>query len=177
MRIACALAVVLLLGGCERTFRDMYDQPRHKPLAASTQWPDGRASRPPVPGTVAHDAGSGRFAMPPLTAKLLARGRNRFDIFCAPCHSVVGDGDGMIVRRGFPRPPSFHTDALRSASDQHFYDVVTHGYGAMYSYATRIAPADRAAIVAYVRVLQQSQNATLAEVPAAERARLEGARK
>lgn len=175
MRGACALALLLALCGCERSLRDMYDQPRHKPLAASTLWPDGRSSRPPVPGTIAHDAARERYAMPPRTAALLARGRDRFDIFCAPCHSVTGDGDGMIVRRGFPRPPSFHTDALRAATDEHLYDVITHGYGAMYSYATRVDPGDRAAIVAYVRALQLSQHATLADVPADARTRLEGA--
>lgn len=95
----------------------------------------------------------------PITAALLARGRNRFNIYCAPCHSRVGDGDGMIVRRGFPAPPSYHTEKLRNAPDSHFYQVITNGYGAMYSYAGRIAPADRWAIVAYIRALQLSQHA------------------
>jgi mono/diheme cytochrome c family protein len=207
--VVVAAVALVLLGGCERTFRDMYDQPRYKPLAASAQWPDGRASRVPVAGTIAHSEGtfagstSGRlapastaprvdplasvrpdllaasadsgFVMPASTPQLLARGRDRFDIFCAPCHSVAGDGDGMIVRRGFPRPPSFHTDALRAASDAHIYAVITYGHGAMNSYATRNEPADRLAIVAYVRALQLSQHAPLAAVAADARARLEGA--
>ena len=103
---------------------------------------------------------------------MLARGRERFDIFCSPCHGIAGDGDGMIVRRGFPRPPSFHTGQMRAASDAHLYAVVTDGYGAMSAYATRVEPADRVAIVAYIRALQLAQHAPLAVVPDAERARL-----
>jgi mono/diheme cytochrome c family protein len=197
--IVIAVTVLMLLGGCERTFRDMYDQPRYKPLAQSPLWPDGRASRPPVEGTVARSAGtfagttSGRLGviapapvpdrldtirdalrpqepstaatritLPPITADLLARGRARFDIFCAPCHSLAGDGDGMIPRRGFPHPPSFHTDRLREVSDAHIYAVITEGYGAMRSYASRVPPEDRLAIVAYVRALQWSQHAPVA---------------
>jgi mono/diheme cytochrome c family protein len=114
--------------------------------------------------------------MPPVTAALLARGQERFDIFCAPCHSIAGDGDGFIARRGFPHPPSYHSDRLRSASDAHLYAVITDGYGAMYPYARRLAPADRIAVVAYVRALQLSQHAPLSAVPAAERAQLEARR-
>jgi mono/diheme cytochrome c family protein len=203
--ITCAVAAT----GCERTFRDMYDQPRYKPLAASPLWPDGRASRPPVPGSVARSEGtradttSGRrgdidrapqaaptdtvrddlrsriadgdvtsFAMPPITLPLLARGRERFDIFCSPCHSIAGDGDGMVARRGFPHPPSFHGDRLREASDQHFYAVITDGYGAMHPYATRVPPSDRLAIVAYIRALQLSQDVPATALAEADRARL-----
>lgn len=101
-----------------------------------------------------------RYASPvPLTESLLQRGRERFDIYCAPCHGRSGDGQGMVVQRGFPAPPSFHTDKLREAPDSHFYQVITHGYGVMYPYADRVAPADRWAIVAYVRALQLSQHA------------------
>ena len=188
---------LLLLGGCERTFRDMYDQPRYKPLAPSPLWSDGRSSRPHVDGTVAHSEGSfagttsGRegtitpaptpgpldavrdelrpagaqeatIRLPPMSASLLARGRDRFDIFCSPCHSIAGDGDGMIARRGFPHPPSFHIDRLRNASDAHFYAVITNGYGVMHSYARRVPPADRLAIIAYIRALQLSQHAPVA---------------
>ena len=103
----------------------------------------------------------------PITPQLLARGQQRFDIYCAPCHSRAGDGDGMIARRGFPHPPSFHTDALRNAPDSHFHDVITNGYGAMYPYADRIDPHDRWAIVAYIRALQLSQDATREQVAAA----------
>jgi mono/diheme cytochrome c family protein len=94
-----------------------------------------------------------------LTRDIYQRGQERFEIFCAPCHSVVGDGDGMVVRRGFPSPPTYHSDRLRNAPDQHFFNVITHGYGAMYSYADRIPPNDRWAIVAYIRALQTSQHA------------------
>jgi mono/diheme cytochrome c family protein len=223
MRRACiALAAcALLLAGCERTFRDMYDQPRYKPLAASPLWPDGRASRPPADGTLAAAEGtfagsasgrrgrveappavspleairpelrpsdvtaaggdtSGRpgatLTLPPITAPLLARGRERFDVYCSPCHSVVGDGDGLVARRGFPAPPSYHTDRLRNASDAHFYAVMTYGYGAMYPYADRLTPADRLAVIAYIRALQLSQHAPLDAVPAPERAALEARR-
>lgn len=203
-----ALALLAFLPGCEQTFRDMYNQPRYKPLAASSLWTDGRSARPPVAGTVARSAGtfagttSGRLEpvepapavdpldalraevrppgtpvahlhMPPLTRALLERGRERFDIFCAPCHSAAGDGDGMVARRGFPHPPSFHLDRLRAASDAHFYAVMTYGYGAMHSYATRVPPDDRLAIVAYIRALQLSQHAPLEAVPADARARLD----
>jgi mono/diheme cytochrome c family protein len=197
--IVVAAAALVLLGGCERTFRDMYDQPRYKPLAPSRLWPDGRSSRPPVDGTAARSEGSfagttsgrqgtitpapapGPFdavrdelrpaeeratvanvAMPPMSTSLLARGQERFDIFCSPCHSVAGDGDGMIARRGFPHPPSFHDDRLRNASDAHFYAVITNGYGVMHSYARRVPPADRLAIIAYIRALQLSQHAPIA---------------
>ena len=204
-----ALCTLMLLAGCERTFRDMYDQPRYKPLAQSALWSDGRASRPPVAGTVPRSEGtfagtsSGRLgtvdpapdvpplaairedlqpsgaaaqiALPPFTAQVLARGRARFDIFCSPCHSVAGDGDGMVARRGFPHPPSFHSDRLREASDAHFYAVITYGYGAMHSYATRVPPSDRLAIVAYIRALQLSQHAPAARLSDEDRARLDSA--
>lgn len=109
----------------------------------------------------------------PIDHATLARGRERFDIYCSPCHSIAGDGDGMVVRRGFPGPPSYHTDRLRNAPDAHFYSVITNGYGMMYSYADRVAPADRWAIVAYIRALQLSQNARIADVPPAQRAAVE----
>ena len=109
----------------------------------------------------------------PLDRQTLERGRQRFDIYCSPCHSVVGDGDGMIVRRGFPSPPSYHTDRLRNAPDAHFYSVITNGYGMMYSYADRVAPDDRWAIVAYIRALQLSQNARIDDVPPQRRAELD----
>ncbi|HJT06952.1 MAG TPA: cytochrome c, partial [Stellaceae bacterium] len=109
----------------------------------------------------------------PATAQVLERGQQRFNVYCSPCHGEAGDGNGMIVQRGFPRPPSYHIDRLRQAPSQHFYDVISNGYGAMYSYAARVAPADRWAIVAYIRALQASQNATLAQVPENERSALQ----
>jgi mono/diheme cytochrome c family protein len=111
-----------------------------------------------------------------MSAATLARGRERFEIFCAPCHGPLGDGDGLVARRGFPHPPSYHSERLRNAPDAHFFGVITHGYGAMYPYADRIAPADRWAIVAYIRALQRSQHASLADVPETERKRLEAQR-
>ncbi len=176
-----ALAVLIALAGCEKHMQDMYDQPRYKPLAASPLFDDGGASRPPVPGTEVHARGdfsgssSGRVGTDearrwerdelatgnpyPITLELLKRGRNRFDIYCAPCHSPVGDGDGFVVRRGYPAPPSYHIDRLREAPDRHFFDVMTHGYGIMFPYADRLTPADRWAVVAYIRALQLSQRA------------------
>jgi mono/diheme cytochrome c family protein len=100
---------------------------------------------------------------------LLLRGQERYDIYCLPCHSAVGDGDGPVVRRGFPAPPSYHQPRLIAAPDRHFYDVISHGYGVMFSYADRVAPADRWAIVAYIRALQLSQHAPVASLPAALR--------
>ncbi|MGN6313423.1 MAG: c-type cytochrome [Rhodanobacteraceae bacterium] len=111
----------------------------------------------------------------PITPQLLERGQQRFDIYCAPCHSRAGDGDGMIARRGFPHPPSYHTDALRNAPDSHFYDVITNGYGAMFPYADRISPHDRWAIVAYIRALQLSQHAPASDLTAGDLKKLRGA--
>ena len=108
-----------------------------------------------------------------VDATVMARGQERFNIFCSPCHGQTGTGDGMIVRRGYRRPASLHEERLRAAPVGHFFDVITNGFGAMFDYADRIEPRDRWAIVAYVRVLQTSQNASLADVPEAERARLE----
>lgn len=212
----CFAAVALALGlcGCEKAMQDMYDQPKYKPLGPSTLWPDGRASRPDVAGTIAFSGGAiagtssgtlGTLPLPasdaptfpvddqgrvktnltpnapqprptanplPIDRRTLERGRERFDIYCSPCHGIVGDGDGMIVRRGFPQPPSYHTDRLRNAPDAHFYGVITSGYGMMYSYADRVAPRDRWAIVAYIRALQLSQDARLVDVPPEHRADL-----
>jgi mono/diheme cytochrome c family protein len=152
------LLLVALLVGCEKLARNMYDQPRYKPMHESTLFADGTSARSPVPGTI--PAGEKPQSGPrPITIQLLHRGQERFDIYCAPCHSPVGDGDGMVARRGFPHPPSYHIARLRQAPDRHFYDVITNGYGLMYSYADRIAPEDRWAIVAYIRALQLSQYA------------------
>jgi mono/diheme cytochrome c family protein len=168
---------------------DMYDQPHKEPLEASQFFANGMSARPLVPGTVARgqlredDAfyiGSvdGKYVeeLPiPLTPELLARGRERFDIYCSMCHGLTGRGDGMIVQRGFEKPPSYHTDHLRNAPVGHFYDVITNGYRTMMPYNIQVEPRDRWAIVAYIRVLQASQNGTLDDVPQAERGQLEGA--
>jgi len=197
MRLAapCLLlaATTLALAGCERTMKDMYVQPRLGPDAASPLFPDGKGSRPPPPGSVPVAVGdlaktsSGRHgreelaerdvanaadAPPTRDAALLQRGQARYDVYCTPCHSPVGDGDGMIVRRGFPRPPSFHQGRLRDAPDRHFFDVVTQGYGVMLPYADRVTPEDRWAIVAYIRALQLSQDAPVGDLPPALQASL-----
>ncbi|HJU26762.1 MAG TPA: cytochrome c [Rhodanobacteraceae bacterium] len=139
---------------------------------------------PPVRGVDAQGrplARGGAAARPgysnplPITPQLLARGEERFNVYCAPCHSRAGDGDGMIARRGFPHPPSFHTDALRKAPDSHFYDVITNGYGAMYPYADRVGPRDRWAIVAYIRALQLSQHAPASALGPEDLQRLDAA--
>ncbi|HEX7369490.1 MAG TPA: cytochrome c [Rhodanobacteraceae bacterium] len=119
-------------------------------------------------------AASPGYANPlPITPALLARGQQRFNIYCAPCHSRAGDGDGMIAERGFPHPPSYHTPALRNAPDSHFYKVITDGYGVMYSYADRVSPHDRWAIVAYIRALQLSQHAPRADLSAQDLQKLD----
>ena len=187
------LAACGALAGCERTMKDMYVQPRLGPDAASPLWADGKGSRPPPPGSVPVAVGdlaktsSGRHgreeldvravadaasAPPAADLALLERGRSRYDVYCAPCHGVVGDGDGMVVRRGYPRPPSFHQARLREAPDRHLFDVVTHGYGVMPPYADRVTSPDRWTIVAYVRALQLSQDAPLAALPLDMQARL-----
>jgi Cytochrome C oxidase, cbb3-type, subunit III len=169
------LLAVLVLAGCRQ---DMQDQPRFKPLAESDFYSDLRSARPPVDGTVArgqlHEDSyfySGKLGnnpgdyMPfPVTEDVLARGRERFNIYCAPCHSRTGDGNGMIVQRGFRAPPSYHTERLRKAPLGYFFDVMTEGFGAMPEYASQIPACDRWTIVAYIRALQLSQDATMSDV-------------
>jgi mono/diheme cytochrome c family protein len=160
-------SLLLFAGACGAltACNNMANQPKRLPYelpyGVEAQWP-----MLPPPNTVARDEHLTQPAPPPVTLALLQRGRQRFDIYCAPCHSRVGDGDGMIVERGFPHPPSYYSDRLRQAPNQHFYDVISHGYGAMYSYADRVSPTDRWAIVAYIRALQASASAKLADVPA-----------
>ncbi|SMF23387.1 Cytochrome C oxidase, cbb3-type, subunit III [Azospirillum oryzae] len=163
--IALLLGAAALLGACD----NMAKQPSDKtwtPAEANpaNADPGNRAWPPePEPNTVAREDRS--QPPPPLTPALLARGKERYEIYCTPCHGYLGDGDGMIVRRGFPHPPSFHSEVLRNAPTRHFYDVATNGWGAMYSYADRVAPDDRWAIAAYIRALQTSQNTAAAELP------------
>lgn len=158
---------------------DMQDQPKFKPLRQSDFYTDGRSERPLVANTVPRGYlradiyfytgminGQPGDLMPfPVTADVLKRGQERFNIFCSPCHSELGDGNGMIPQRGFRRPPSFHIDRLRAAPVGHFFDVMTNGFGAMPDYAAQIPPRDRWNIIAYIRALQLSQRATLADVP------------
>lgn len=186
MRAKALLAATMLLAFLSGCRQEMYDQPRYKPLAKSDFFEDGRSARPLVEGTVARGTldgtsaagggapGSLATALPvPLTAELVARGRERYGIFCAPCHDATGSGRGMVVRRGYRPPPSLHIERLRDAPVGHFYDVMTRGLGAMPDYAQQIPPADRWAITAYVRALQLSQRGVVADVPAGERARLD----
>ena len=179
-----ATLLTLLACACRQ---DMHDQPRFEPLEASTLFEDGRSSRPRVPGTVARgerewDAhfqqglvnGEPAQTFPgAVTRETLLHGRERYEIFCTPCHDRAGTGLGIAVARGLKQPPSFHVERLRSAPPGYFFDVITRGFGNMVDLSDRIPPADRWAIVAYVRALQRSQNATLGDVPEAERARLE----
>jgi mono/diheme cytochrome c family protein len=161
----------LALGGCTRT-NNMSQQPYYRPYAASDFFPDGASARPLVKGTVPRSAVIGVEARPKMDAALLVRGRERFNIYCSPCHARDGYGRGMVVQRGFPPPPSYHTDRLRGVSDLHIYNVITGGLGKMPPYGPLIPSHDRWAIVAYVRALQRSQHATLADVPTAARSAL-----
>jgi len=165
------LALLLLLAGCD----EMSHQPRYDSYEKSGLFADGKALQAPPDGTVARDAESLEDALsrrPALTAALLARGRERFGVYCTPCHDAAGYGEGTVPARGFPQPPSFHVERLRAAPARYFVDVITNGHGVMYSYADRVAPADRWAIAAYIRALQLSQNAAASDLSADERRRL-----
>ena len=186
--LIATLALGTALGvGCRQ---DMHDQPKIEPLEASAFFPDGRGSRPLVEGTVARSEPLGE--PPYLTGKqggqlvqqapvavsgaVLARGRERYNVFCSPCHDRVGTGNGMIVQRGYRQPPSFHDSRLRGEPDGYFFDIMTNGFGVMPNYAQQIPVADRWAITLYLRALQLSQDATLADVPAEKRATLDAGR-
>ncbi len=187
LRCAACFAAVLAagaLGGCRL---DMHLQPRYNPYDPSDFFSDGRSARQPVAGTVARGElrideqlytgkVDGKLAdtFPfPITANDILRGQQRYNIYCSPCHDYTGSGRGMIVQRGFPPPPSYHIDRLRQAPVGHFFDVMTNGFGAMYSYASRISPEDRWRIAAYIRALQLSEHAKIEDVPDAERPKLE----
>ena len=182
-----SVALLLLGGGCRQ---DMHDQPKYQPLEQSSFFLDQQASRMPVAGTVARGKlrddtllytgkvdGQDALLFPfRVDEAVMARGQQRFNIYCSPCHGQTGMGDGMVVRRGYRRPPSFADERLRQAPIGHFFDVMTNGFGAMPDYAAQIKPADRWAIGAYVRALQLSGHATMEDVPTAERGRLEANR-
>jgi len=170
--------------GCRQ---DMHDQPKYIPMRDSTFFSDGRSARPIVAGTVARgqlrddpllytgkvnnaDATTFPFA---IDDTVMARGRGRYDVYCAPCHGLTGVGDGMIVRRGYRRPPTFHQDRLRDSPPGHFFDVITNGFGAMPDYAAQIRAEDRWAVIAYVKALQLAQHATVADVPPDRRGELD----
>ena len=183
-RIASAAAALLMITLTTACRLDMHMQPRQNPLSRSDFFADQRSERPPVEGTVARGQlqadtyfYTGKIGdnpgdvMPfPVTREVLERGRERFNIFCAPCHSRLGDGNGMVPSRGFPRkPPSYHIPRLQKAPLGYFFDVMTNGFGIMPDYASQIPPQDRWDIVAYIRALQLSQNATMADVPAGQK--------
>jgi mono/diheme cytochrome c family protein len=178
------VAVALAVAGCRQ---DMHDAPRYEPLEASTFFANGQASRALVANTVARGLlredmhlNEGKvdgqlattFPMP-VTADVMARGQERFNVFCSPCHGKTGSGNGMVVQRGFRAPPSYHEDRLRNAPVGYFFDVMTNGFGAMQDYSSQVPVADRWAIAAYIRALQLSQRATLADVPQSRRADLD----
>jgi mono/diheme cytochrome c family protein len=160
MRGALLLAT-LALAACD----DMTSQPKKAPYADASVGPGAAPD-----GAVQFDTTA--RPTPPLSLALLQRGKERFEIFCTPCHSELGDGQGMVVQRGFSPPPSYDIDRLRGVPTQHFYDVVTNGFGAMYSFAQRIPPDDRWAIAAYIRALQLSQDTKLSELTPAQRSAL-----
>lgn len=182
-----ALTFLLLFTGCRQ---DMHDQPKYEPLEQNTFYGDQRSSREPIPGTVArgqlHEDEhfyTGKINNQPVhtfpmevSEQLLNRGQERYNIYCAPCHDQTGQGLGMVVQRGFKRPPSFHIQRLQEAPVGYYYDVITNGFGVMASYAPQVTPEDRWAITAYIRALQLSRNATLADVPEEERKKLEASR-
>jgi mono/diheme cytochrome c family protein len=189
-RLAVLLVPVglLALTGCSRL--DMQDQPKYKFERGSDFFADGRSNRPEIEGTVARgeldedtayydgkDAAGNDVDVFPIAVDkdFIERGQQRFETFCAPCHGRIGNGLGMIVRRGFKQPPSYHIDRLRSAPVGHFYDVITNGYGAMLNYSQQVGVRDRWAIVAYIRALQYSQNANINDLPAEARNRVPGA--
>ncbi|HEX5758767.1 MAG TPA: cytochrome c [Thermoanaerobaculia bacterium] len=193
---APALAAALLALAAAGCRQNMHDQGRFEPFEASPFFADGSSARPLPAGTVARGQlradeaaatgvgpGGAFLAAPPfpLSRRLLERGRDRFGVFCAPCHDGVGTGRGMIVQRGFTQPTSFHDPRLKGSALGYFYNVMTEGYGVMPSYAPQVTPEERWAIAAYIRALQLSQEARLADLPvplrrAVERELAEGRR-
>ncbi len=183
-RIASLALIALLLPACRQ---DMHDQPKYDPLEKSDFFANGMAARPNVKGTIARgelDRGDllergrvdGELATEnplELTRELLARGQQRYNIFCTPCHDRLGNGNGVIVQRGLKRPTSFHDPRLVNSPPGYYFDVITNGYGIMYDYSDKIEPDDRWAITAYIRALQVARSATIEDVPPEERSALE----
>lgn len=174
----CAMA----LSGCDMALRqDMADQPKNRPLSPSDFFSDGRSERPLIENTVprgalendVYNVSKDYAGFPlPVNEKLLARGEDRYKVFCTPCHGLQGDGNGMAAVRGMKHPPSYYIERLRQAPNGYFYDVITNGFGVMYSYSERISPRDRWAIIAYVRALQLSRNAKASDLPESLRQKL-----
>ena len=185
LHLALVGLVAATLAGCHK---DMYDQPRYEPYSESSFFKDGTSFRPLVAGTIARgelradrllyygkgpDGGDSTEFPFPITDAIMERGRQRFNIYCLPCHGALGDGQGMIVRRGMQAPPSFQIDRLKEAPVGHFFEVISNGYGAMYPYAYRIPTDDRWAIIAYVRALQFREGVQVNDLPDDLRNRLE----
>jgi mono/diheme cytochrome c family protein len=174
MKRAAALLLVFALMACTRS--NMDSQPKYHEYEPGGLFRDGKVLQSPVPGTVARgdlDRTAEASQKPALTAALLGRGREQYDIFCTPCHDRAGTGDGIVVQRGFPHPQSLHSDSQRALTDQRLFNVISNGAGTMYAHGDRIRPRDRWAIVAYIRALQLSQHAALTDVPAEARSTLE----
>lgn len=182
--ILIAIVAVVAFSGCSRR-QAMYKQDKYRPFGYSEFFDDHRTSRPLVPGVVPTTPlddhlntglvdGKPVNSFPfPIGRKEIERGMNRFNIYCTPCHSRTGDGWGMVVQRGFKRPPAFTEARLKAAPVSHFFNVITNGIGMMSGYAAQVTPADRWAIIAYIRALQLSQDARIGDVPAEERTALE----
>ena len=179
LRVALPLLALVSLTACRQ---DMHDQPRYIPLRPSEFFADGRSARPIPEGTVARGhlnddtlfyTGKGPDGKPadtfpfPVTKEVILRGQQRFNVYCTPCHDRTGGGNGMVVRRGYRRPPTYHSDRLRQVTNGYLYDVITNGFGAMPDYSAQIPPRDRWAIVSYIRALQLSQQASFSDLPAA----------
>ena len=179
-----AVAISLVaIAGCRQ---DMHNQPKYRPLRASDFFPNGSSARPAVEGTIARgtlqtDAAffTGKNGalfvneLPfPVTKEVLDRGQERFNIYCSPCHDRTGNGNGLVVQRGYPKPPTFHIERLRNIEAGYFFDVITNGFGRMPDYKAQVTPRDRWNIVAYIRALQLSQHATTADVPGGDPAKL-----
>lgn len=181
-------AVLLILASGVACRQDMQDQPKYIPLRPSDFFGDARSERPLIEGTVPRGhlnddvafytgkGPDGKFVKEfPLavTKDVILRGRDRFNIYCAPCHDRLGDGNGKVVRRGYRHPPSYHIDRLRQVEDGYIFDVISNGFGAMPDYAAQVQPVDRWAIVAYVRALQLSHNASVNDIPPEDRPKLD----
>jgi len=178
------VVAALAVAGCRQ---DMHDAPRYDPLEASTVFADGASARQLVDGTVARGLlnddellMTGRVSgevvdlFPfEITADDLDRGQERFNIYCAPCHGQTGEGDGMVVQRGFRQPPSLHTERIRSASAGYYFDVVTNGFGVMPDYRAQVPVEDRWRITAYLRALQLTRQGTPADLSPENLARLQ----
>ncbi len=193
MKISASLTRGVLLAACgiflagcneELLRQDMANQPKNRPLSESDFFADGRSERPLIENTVARGSiandelvvakDSNAFPVP-IDEKLLERGESRYKIYCTPCHGLQGDGNGMIVMRGMKRPPSYHIDRLRQSPNGYYFDVITNGFGSMYSYSAQISPKDRWAIIAYIRALQLSRNAKASELPESVRGKISSA--